>query len=170
MSDLAARLVNEWAADRYTQPTPAETDLARWIVELLDPNDHGLRRLNRALNRCCDLHKLGPAGFCCDPDDCGPCCENCPTCPEIYRQHINPQYEPAVIPIWQDSPDAKWIVPVAADADPANPWDGWLDVNTEPRCVELHGYELTPNEARMAADALRAAAAHVEKNRSEAST
>jgi hypothetical protein len=34
---------------------------------------------------CCDLHKpgIGPGGeaLCCDPDDCGPCCENCPTCP-----------------------------------------------------------------------------------------
>lgn len=33
MSDLAAKLVNEWAADRLTQPTPAELDLARWILE-----------------------------------------------------------------------------------------------------------------------------------------
>lgn len=33
MSDLAQRLVQEWAAERLTQPTPAELDLARWIVE-----------------------------------------------------------------------------------------------------------------------------------------
>lgn len=29
---------------------------------------------------CCDLHKdIG----CCDSNDCGPCCENCPTCPTL---------------------------------------------------------------------------------------
>lgn len=31
-----------------------------------------------AARPCCDLHR--PAG-CCDTDDCGPCCERCPTCP-----------------------------------------------------------------------------------------
>lgn len=31
---------------------------------------------------CCNLHQ--PAG-CCDPNDCGPCCENCPTCPTLMR-------------------------------------------------------------------------------------
>jgi predicted phage-related endonuclease len=36
---------------------------------------------------CCDLHKPGDAPVygapapCCDPDDCGPCCEDCTTCP-----------------------------------------------------------------------------------------
>jgi hypothetical protein len=37
---------------------------------------------------CCDLHKPGYDGdraVCCDPDDCGPCCENCPTCPVLAR-------------------------------------------------------------------------------------
>lgn len=29
---------------------------------------------------CCHLHK--PSG-CCDPQDCGPCCEDCPTCPTL---------------------------------------------------------------------------------------
>lgn len=28
--------------------------------------------------RCCHLHR---AVGCCDPEDCGPCCEHCPTCP-----------------------------------------------------------------------------------------
>lgn len=32
--------------------------------------------------RCCHLHRdIG----CCDPEDCGPCCENCPTCPTLAR-------------------------------------------------------------------------------------
>lgn len=30
---------------------------------------------------CCDLHREP----CCDPDDCGPCCEGCPTCPTYKR-------------------------------------------------------------------------------------
>lgn len=35
-TDLAMRLMEEWAADRLTVPTPAERDLTRWIVERLD--------------------------------------------------------------------------------------------------------------------------------------
>lgn len=31
---------------------------------------------------CCDLHK---SEGCCDPDDCGPCCERCPTCPVVRK-------------------------------------------------------------------------------------
>jgi hypothetical protein len=31
---------------------------------------------------CCELHQ---SEGCCDPDDCGPCCENCPTCPTLAR-------------------------------------------------------------------------------------
>lgn len=33
---------------------------------------------------CCSMHtpgaRLGTA-LCCDPNDCGPCCSHCPTCP-----------------------------------------------------------------------------------------
>jgi hypothetical protein len=29
---------------------------------------------------CCDLHTEPE---CCDPDDCGPCCGICPTCPSL---------------------------------------------------------------------------------------
>ncbi|MCT2591089.1 hypothetical protein LHJ74_14425 [Streptomyces sp. N2-109] len=31
---------------------------------------------------CCDLHQAD----CCDPEDCGPCCRACPTCPAYARQ------------------------------------------------------------------------------------
>lgn len=31
---------------------------------------------------CCGTHL--PAG-CCDPEDCGPCCAECPTCPTLAR-------------------------------------------------------------------------------------
>jgi hypothetical protein len=35
---------------------------------------------------CCDSHLDGPRrsngmAHCCDTEDCGPCCEDCPTCP-----------------------------------------------------------------------------------------
>jgi hypothetical protein len=29
---------------------------------------------------CCHLHNTTK---CCDPDDCGPCCAVCPTCPSL---------------------------------------------------------------------------------------
>jgi hypothetical protein len=35
-ADLATQLVEEWAADRLTQPTAAERDFAAWIVEQLN--------------------------------------------------------------------------------------------------------------------------------------
>lgn len=34
---------------------------------------------------CCTLHLDGPAGTCCDPNDCGPCCAQCPTCPTLHN-------------------------------------------------------------------------------------
>lgn len=36
---------------------------------------------------CCGLHvySIVPWGACCDPNDCGPCCERCPTCPTLLR-------------------------------------------------------------------------------------
>lgn len=36
-----------------------------------------------AAGPCCHLHAVSS---CCDPEDCGPCCEACPTCPELARQ------------------------------------------------------------------------------------
>lgn len=30
---------------------------------------------------CCASHRPGPIGYCCDREDCGPCCSLCPTCP-----------------------------------------------------------------------------------------
>lgn len=37
-------------------------------------------------DRCCTSHVPGPAGACCDPDDCGPCCPACPTCPTEHAR------------------------------------------------------------------------------------
>ncbi|MBZ6250514.1 hypothetical protein KVH27_19300 [Streptomyces olivaceus] len=34
---------------------------------------------------CCHLHKPD----CCDPEDCGPCCMRCPTCPTLARQRAD---------------------------------------------------------------------------------
>lgn len=35
--------------------------------------------------RCCEMHQ---ADGCCDPDDCGPCCERCPTCPTLKARSV----------------------------------------------------------------------------------
>lgn len=41
---------------------------------------------DRLLHEPCDcgLHKPS----CCDPEDCGPCCENCPTCPAVAKRPV----------------------------------------------------------------------------------
>ncbi|RLU79265.1 hypothetical protein CTZ27_37105 [Streptomyces griseocarneus] len=36
---------------------------------------------DRLLNRPCECHLHRPD--CCDPEDCGPCCERCPACPTL---------------------------------------------------------------------------------------
>lgn len=46
------------------------------------PHCRGQIRVQPALTPCCDSH-LDQG--CCDVNDCGPCCENCPTCPTIAR-------------------------------------------------------------------------------------
>lgn len=35
--------------------------------------------LELTVSPCCALHR----DDCCDPDDCGPCCAGCPTCPTL---------------------------------------------------------------------------------------
>lgn len=35
---------------------------------------------------CCEIH--GEVE-CCDPNDCGPCCENCPTCPSLHKEWLD---------------------------------------------------------------------------------
>lgn len=41
---------------------------------------------------CCSSHNGGSLiGRCCDPDDCGPCCENCPTCPTLIKGRLFPE-------------------------------------------------------------------------------
>lgn len=43
---------------------------------------NGERTAAMTAEPCCDLHQdVG----CCDPDDCGPCCGDCPTCPTLNR-------------------------------------------------------------------------------------
>lgn len=47
-------------------------------------------------NRCCDLHHPlddEPVGTsCCDPDDCGPCCDRCPTCPTLEYERAKAKF------------------------------------------------------------------------------
>lgn len=40
---------------------------------------------------CCASHQPGPTGSCCDPDDCGPCCSLCPSCPKcVASEKLQP--------------------------------------------------------------------------------
>ena len=36
---------------------------------------------------CCDLHTI--ESDCCDLEDCGPCCDLCPTCPSLGYAWLN---------------------------------------------------------------------------------
>jgi len=35
-------------------------------------------------DRCCPSHR----DDCCDPNDCGPCCLDCPTCPTLMHRRF----------------------------------------------------------------------------------
>jgi hypothetical protein len=47
-----------------------------------------------AVAACCHLHRPtvwlrgAVVDRCCDPNDCGPCCADCPTCPELVRRRV----------------------------------------------------------------------------------
>lgn len=74
---------------------------------------------------------------------------------------------PELIPIWQDTFTARWLVSTASDADPSGEdyWSGWTDVDADALrgVVELNGVEYTPAEARNMAEAFRQAADHAER-------
>lgn len=99
----------------WRRETEAERDEARAVVEAVRALTDGLQctcfhagtyrcvycRLRALLPEpetsegadgpCCDSHVAGPTrpngmSWCCDTNDCGPCCENCPTCPTLARQ------------------------------------------------------------------------------------
>jgi hypothetical protein len=55
---------------------------------------------------CCDLHK---DDGCCDEDDCGPCCEGCPTCPTL-RAKLQAEYEALMARLAAATPEqrAEW--------------------------------------------------------------
>ena len=59
--------------------------------QLATPDRLTRNRGNRPMDyQCCDWHKPGkalPGGMaaCCDPNDCGSCCDDCPTCPANNR-------------------------------------------------------------------------------------
>ena len=69
-----------------------------------------------------------------------------------------------VTPIWQDSPRAAWLVAVASDVEPDNPHSGWTTVHADAttHTVECCCLELTLDEARNLAEALRLAVVHAE--------
>jgi len=93
------RLIEPVVADRYAQLHP------QWQMLPVPLRAHPKRPWqigspDRILIPACDcgLHRarscLCPPGSpcpsctraCCDPDDCGPCCEHCPTCPTLARR------------------------------------------------------------------------------------
>jgi len=71
---------------------------------------------------------------------------------------------PELIPIWQDTFSARWMITVAHELEEGNPWAGWIDVDSNARrgVVEFAEYQFTPDEARNLADALMRAAVHAE--------
>jgi len=63
-------------------------DVARLLASALTLNGYqhdGPAVIDWPVGRCCDLHQ---AEGCCDQDDCGPCCGECPTCPTLRRQRL----------------------------------------------------------------------------------
>ncbi|MBO0804256.1 MAG: hypothetical protein J2P25_14425 [Nocardiopsaceae bacterium] len=65
----------------------------------------------RAPAACCHLHK--PSG-CCDPEDCGPCCGDCPTCPTLARQRA--------AGVGRLTPEREQEIRARADAAAPGPW------------------------------------------------
>lgn len=50
---------------------------------------------------CCDSHYGGWLwGGCCDPNDCGPCCALCPTCPTVNKRPLQLLSSPRAVPYW----------------------------------------------------------------------
>lgn len=76
-----------FGSDREARQLYALTPLGWHVAEVARPGVEARRR--RAIADaappppCCPSHR---AEGCCDIDDCGPCCENCPTCPTLERQ------------------------------------------------------------------------------------
>lgn len=93
------RHLEPWIADRYEADHPevsltlsglyASTERP-WQMVTPDRSVFPASDVVDAEIGCCDLHRYGPpATFgamapCCDPDDCGPCCRECPTCPTLH--------------------------------------------------------------------------------------
>lgn len=71
---------------------------------------------------------------------------------------------PELIPIWQDTAEARWMVTHSAARVAEDYWSGWIDVDANARTaeVEFYGEIFTPGEARLLAQALMAAAGHAE--------
>lgn len=69
--------------DRHAQHSDVGLDDGAWCPA--DGWDYPCPDLSAVLSiysSCCGSHTVPR---CCDPEDCGPCCENCPTCPAVAR-------------------------------------------------------------------------------------
>lgn len=71
-------------------------------------------RLGRAVTVCCSWHR---EPVCCDPNDCGPCCEKCPTCPTLNRDRMWRGVRGGVTTVKRDGMVFKAIVIEVPTAD-----------------------------------------------------
>lgn len=87
LDHLVSAALNRWQTDRDGTDVPDRVTLAeieKACAQWRTPGQ-GYRSDEDEPAKpgvCCHLHKQA----CCDPEDCGPCCEQCPTCPTLARQ------------------------------------------------------------------------------------
>ncbi len=84
---LAADVARAWVTYRADWgPGSIDAELAELLDRLAAAHTIPGSAPSPAVIRCCTSHVPGPAGACCDPDDCGPCCADCPTCPTEHAR------------------------------------------------------------------------------------
>jgi predicted phage-related endonuclease len=119
------RHLEPWIADRFEADHPeltltlaglyASTDRP-WQMATPDRLVFPASDVVEAEIACCHLHRSGdPVVYgamapCCDTNDCGPCCEDCPTCPTLNKP------EPPLT-LWEGKTSATY--------------DGWGDDGTD---------------------------------------
>lgn len=63
---------------RYLRGWACGYEMALDALHQATDGEFGVEYVAPPVVPCCELHK---DEGCCDTDDCGPCCEHCPTCP-----------------------------------------------------------------------------------------
>jgi len=68
------------------RPTATANDrVVGLLIDAIIHLDAQLPPSARRPDACCDSHNEIE---CCDPNDCGPCCETCPTCPSLRKDWL----------------------------------------------------------------------------------